>query len=245
MPSLASPIHPNACQMEIPDNTIHVWRISLDSLCANTPIDCWNVLSPDERLRAERFRFKRERDNFIICRGGARARLAPYLNIHPAELEIATTTHGKPFLPKSPQLQFNISHTKRTALLAVTREFPVGIDIEEIDPDFPHLDAARNFFLPHESDHLASLPINARPRAFYTMWCSREAAVKATGSGFQTAPDSIEIHPTGESAILPAPSPTNDPPVRVWLENLHLGDPEIAFIAHQGPRHTNIRLQNG
>ena len=66
----------------------HIQRIS----------DFRNILSVDERKRAEKFRFDRHRERFIVQRGMLREILSGYLDMPPKEIRFARRSGGKPAL---------------------------------------------------------------------------------------------------------------------------------------------------
>ena len=143
------------------------------------------ALTPEEIVRADRYRNPLDRDNFTTCR----ATLHRLLDDAP----ITLTESGKPI---SEGITFNVSHTKTHAVIAITRDPSVsqlGIDIEKIDPDFPHLQAARRHFPPGETALLESLPPTEIPTVFTRLWTAREAALKALGTGLQWDLDRIAI----------------------------------------------------
>src|SRR4051812_794305 len=79
------------------------------------------VLSPDERERARRFRFEKDRAHYIAGRGMLRFILGRYLQMSPGELRFRYNTHGKPSLAdKTPKVQFNVAHSHGLALFAVS-----------------------------------------------------------------------------------------------------------------------------
>src|SRR5271165_1082951 len=76
---------------------IHVWHQSL----ARGPAEVANFrnfLSLDELQRADRFRFDKDRNQFIVSRGTLRTLLGSYLNQHPEELRFAISAYGRPSL---------------------------------------------------------------------------------------------------------------------------------------------------
>jgi 4'-phosphopantetheinyl transferase len=65
------------------DEEAHIWRADLK---AN---ECFQslflkLLSPDEKNRAQKFRFAKDNRNFIIARGILRLLIGKYLEINPA-----------------------------------------------------------------------------------------------------------------------------------------------------------------
>ena len=141
-------------------------------------------LSPDERARAARFHFERDRNRFVVGRGTLRETLGELLEISPTEVRFAYGPQGKPELHHETNLRFNLSHSQDLALLAVTKNREVGVDLEFMRPDLDTLEIAPSVFSPEECASLESLPESERLAAFYGYWTRKEAFIKALGLGF-------------------------------------------------------------
>lgn len=160
---------------------VHVWQIDLD-------VDAsiyWDLLSDEERERALRFRFERDRDHYTVGRGCVRTLVGRYLKVPPTELRFGYGTHGKPTLasPAGSELRFNLSHSHRVALLAVAAARELGVDIEGVHRDVGDAQIARRFFSPDEVAVLLALPEAQRRAAFFRCWTRKEAYLKARGDG--------------------------------------------------------------
>ncbi len=173
---------------------VHVWASSLDK-----PVDrisnLERMLSPDERARATRFHFDRDRNRFIVGRGLLRTIVGSYLNADPAQLRFAYGARGKPHLTEASgphNLNFNIAHSNDLILIALARVDAVGIDVEWIDSAIDFENIAGHFFTPHESETLLALPKGLRRLAFYNLWTRKEAYLKATGAGLADI-DKIDV----------------------------------------------------
>ena len=136
------------------DMALDIWQFSLSTPCTSDEL---KILSEDERTRASRFYFERHQRRFSVARVRLRQILARYLKKAPAELEFHYESHGKPYLT-SP-LQFNLSHSKDLALLAVCFDHPVGIDIEFYSAR-PFLGIGRHLFSEEENQTLSKLPMH-------------------------------------------------------------------------------------
>ena len=124
--SLASSQFPNLA----PDQ-VHVWRVPLNQNPARIP-ELKEVLSPDERARAERFRFDKDRNQFIESRATLRLLLSQYPNVSPKGLTFSKAAYGKPALARglsNSGLRFNLSRRDGLALVAVTRNREIGVDV--------------------------------------------------------------------------------------------------------------------
>jgi 4'-phosphopantetheinyl transferase len=166
---------------------VHVWRVPLDfPVAALEPLAA--TLSLEERARAEKFFFDRDRNAYIAARGALRELLARYLGRPPRELEFAYESRGKPFLasPSAAQpLNFNVAHSRNIALLAFTAGPAVGVDVEFIRTDIASEEIAERYFAPEEVAELRALPPEQRPEGFFLGWTRKEAYVKALGEGLQ------------------------------------------------------------
>jgi 4'-phosphopantetheinyl transferase len=144
------------------------------------------TLAPDERRKAERFHFPKDRHRFIVTRAALRMVLSRYLEMPPAQLQFRCGAFGKPSL--MPQFggdtfRFSVSHSNDLILLALTREREIGIDIEYIREGFAGEDIAESFFSTREAATLRTLPEKLKTKAFFDCWTRKEAYVKARGEG--------------------------------------------------------------
>ena len=144
-------------------------------------------LSEEERRRAARFRFRGDRDAFLVARAARRDILARYLGQAPARLRFATTDLGKPFLVGGGEVRFNSSRSGELALYAVARGREVGVDVERVRPDVDHDAIAARFFSATERDELEHFPEPLRRQRFFALWTGKEAMAKATSQGLAGA----------------------------------------------------------
>jgi 4'-phosphopantetheinyl transferase len=166
----------------------HLWRLDLDA----AGDEATDILSEDERARAARFHFERDRRRFIAGRAALRRILAAYLDRAPAALVFVLGPHGKPAL-ENPGLEFNLSHSGGCGLIAITRGRRVGVDVEGIRTDFACEEIARRFFAPAEVEALAASAPHEYAAAFFRCWTRKEAYVKARGDGLTLALDRFEV----------------------------------------------------
>lgn len=151
-----------------------------------------HLLSPDEQVRAARYRFDLPRRRFVAARVGLRRLLSRYLSLEdPRALVFHSGPQGKPFLdtPAHRWLRFNLTHTGDLALCAVACERDVGVDVEQLDGGYLTSGfmqaAARRFFSSPERallDRQSPLP-ECQKRTFLALWTCKEAVGKARGTG--------------------------------------------------------------
>jgi 4'-phosphopantetheinyl transferase len=174
---------------------IHVWHASLDREPDFLP--CLEAtLSSDERARAHRFRFLRDRNDFLVARGLLRKLLGRYLDQSPADVELCYGQHGKPSLSIANScggVCFNLSHSSGLVVYAIARGRNLGIDVEFMRSGLAHENIAKQYFSLRELRDLNSLPSEKRDEGFYDCWTRKEAYLKARGTGLQIALDSFAV----------------------------------------------------
>ncbi len=102
------------------------------------------------------------------------------------DYEYVVSEKGKPSLFYCPY-QFSISHTGGLCVVAISID-EVGIDVEKVKPYT--LKIERIFTL---SDCEFINTSEQKEKAFYQIWTSKEAYVKALGTGLSTAFNSFEV----------------------------------------------------
>ena len=179
------------------DNIIDVWLCQLNTI-QDKNSQFFAQLSVEEKTRAERFKFSVHRDRFIASHGFVRSVLANYLNIDADEIVYLKGEQGKPYLSPSPNcdtksLQFNLSHTQDIAVLAVTKNSEVGIDIEHNDRKTDWKGICKRFFTVPEQDTLFSLAKEQQEIAFFDLWTRKEAYMKVLGTGLSLSPTEFTL----------------------------------------------------
>jgi 4'-phosphopantetheinyl transferase len=195
-------------KLELTPGEVHVWSLPLD-ISQRSLASVAEYLSPDERKRADRFRFEVHRNQFIVGRGMLRVILGSYCNVLPERLRFAYGPNGKPELiapgesvPRTRgALRFNLAHSEELGVLAVTQTGPVGVDVEQVRrlPEFKEL--VSQFFSVREAAEFSRLPWEQQPAAFFNLWTRKEALLKAMGEGIAHSLDRVEVSfLPGESA---------------------------------------------
>ncbi len=180
-PVIEWPPAPEAIRLE--PKHVHVWAAALDEF-KDQIAELGDLLSPTEHDRAERFKFVKDRNRFLIRRGLVRVILSLYLEKLPSAIEFQYGPYGKPEVQSGEggmPLFFDTSHSAEIATFAITSACPIGVDVERMMkiPEIERL--ARQFFLPGETRTLMALAPDSQLHAFYTCWTSKEAYLKATG----------------------------------------------------------------
>lgn len=205
---------------------IQLWAVALDPPAVSHE-ELLDVLSPDERARAEGFVVDKPRDDFVISRFALRHILGHYLNEAPGDLEIVTDENGKPRLVGS-NLRFNLAHSGELAVIAVTRDCEIGVDLEMLrDVDRGQEIATRNF---HHNELAAICAATANERHFVFMrcWTRKEAVLKTLGVGLGYPLNAFDTLARRESKGIKVPAAASRPAVRCWLQD---ADPAGGYLA--------------
>ncbi|HEX7838395.1 MAG TPA: 4'-phosphopantetheinyl transferase superfamily protein [Kofleriaceae bacterium] len=194
---------PPPADLALAPSDVHVWRVPLVQPPAAIAA-LLRTLGDDERARAARFHFDRDRNAYILARGTLRALAGRYLDHPPEALAFGYGAKGKPYLaaPPGDALRFNVSHSGELALIAFARGREIGVDIERRRSIADLLSLARISFSPGEYAALCGLPPGDHTEAFFACWSRKEAFIKATGEGVsQLADFDVSLGP-GEPARL-------------------------------------------
>ncbi|MEX2499438.1 MAG: 4'-phosphopantetheinyl transferase superfamily protein [Wenzhouxiangellaceae bacterium] len=151
---------------------VHVWHARLKNLPvmeADSPVE-----------HRDRVRQLRMGQKFVL-----RLLLGAYLEMPGRDVVTVRGAGGKPVL--APPLArsgitFNLSHADDCLAIAVGREMPVGIDIEQSDREVRWQQLARRWFSRDEADWLETLEPDAAGDEFLRLWTVREAMIKAMGA---------------------------------------------------------------
>lgn len=158
---------------------VHLHRLRLTQKFA----PFYNLLAPDERIRAARFQLADDRRRYAVARGALRMLIGRYENIPPQQIQFAHNDFGKPLLLHETDLQFNVSHSQDLALLAFSRGRLIGVDVEFKRPLADAEDMAAHYFSPGEYDQFRQLGKAQQQAAFFSCWTRKEAFIKAIGEG--------------------------------------------------------------
>jgi len=175
------------------------------------------TLSPREHARAARFGTDLLRRRWIVGRATLRSLLGARLGIDPHAVELRRGKRGRPELGPEHDLDFNVSHTKESALIAIACGLPrgarIGVDIERADRTVDADGLARKFMCERERRSLGALDPDARRRRFLRLWTCKEAMAKATGDALSAPFRAIEVDLAAEPRLV-AGMPPYDP--RSW-----------------------------
>ncbi len=181
--------------LRLSNNEVHVWRAFLNREMPHLD-ELLQTLSKDERIKAERFYFEKDRSRFVMAHGLLRKILGRYLNLKANRLKFSYGFHGKPTLSGTTDgdsLCFNMSHSEGLAVFAFAWHRRIGVDVEYVRPMPDAEDMAEHFFSPGENASLRAVPPTKKLEAFFNCWTRKEAFLKAIGDGLSRSLDSFEV----------------------------------------------------
>ncbi len=166
-----------------------LWLIDLDAATADDGVR----LSPSEEARSRRFVFARDRLRYVAAHRALRAILQREAGLAGAE-EFVLGPHGKPALARAAAVSFNLSHSDRWAVVALTAGAEIGVDVEVLRPmnDLEAL-AQQNFGATELRELAAENDPGCRLASFFRGWTRKEACLKAIGSGLTIEPASFQV----------------------------------------------------
>lgn len=180
----------DSCQ----DIGMQIWHLDL-RLDRSTFHRACALLDPHERARCDRLASSTLRHRFAAAHAGLRRVLGHRLHCPPAQVLLARDPGGKPRLRPGPgrALHFSLSHAGDHALVAISAEHPVGVDLELLPPGQEVTADLAGQMSPQETQAIADLPENARGLAALRCWVRKEALLKASGHGLALAAAGLSV----------------------------------------------------
>jgi 4'-phosphopantetheinyl transferase len=197
------------------------------------------LLSNEERECAERFRFERDRQVYVVAHALLRRELARYTGLAAEALRFERNANGRPELllpadvdPEIAGLRFNLAHTRGLVGCAVTVGSDIGFDVEEVREPAP-LEVADHYFAPPELASLLGLAAVEQGRRFFTLWALKEAYLKARGDGLSLGLDGFALEPRADGTAMFETLASHPPDQRPWAFHWWHFDAHCAAIAAQ------------
>lgn len=154
--------------------------------------NCFISLIDDSKLaKIRRYRNRRDYENALAADILVRYAILENTKMKYFKKPFLFNEYGKPYLPTSFNLQFNVSHSGEWVVCAVD-ERAVGIDVELMQ-ETDMLELAHRFFTIKEYDMLSNADKSLRKELFYDTWTLKESYIKALGKGLSIKLDSFSI----------------------------------------------------
>ncbi|WP_431201378.1 4'-phosphopantetheinyl transferase superfamily protein [Bradyrhizobium betae] len=188
---------------DLDSNSVAVWWIDLDTISEDQTRMLRGLLPSDETARIDRLLRPIDRKRSIVAHAALRLLLSRLIGLPNSQLAITRTTDGKPIWPQS-GYEFSLSHSGRRVVLAISQGPQVGIDVEEHRHFSDLADMIPLYFHAGEAAELMALAPARREDGFFTMWCAKEAVVKALGQGLRSPLSGFQISNSGGSYDWPS-----------------------------------------
>ena len=166
------------------------------------------ILPPEELMRVQRLGDPVRERAAITSRAVLRLLLAHYTHIPANELRLVPGQNGKPHLDSSQNphgITFNFSDSADMALVAVTRNREVGVDVEQIRDVERAVEIASRHFPPASAEALVHANESDRNKLFLQNWARHEALLKArAGSIWNPSGEKIDLRFSGTQSYVQA-----------------------------------------
>ncbi len=180
-----------------PADGVHAWWRVLDEAHEVDP-SMAALLSDAERARAARFGTPLLRARYVTGRATLRLLLGRWLGIEAAHVPIARGHRGRPFVDAGGAPDFNVSHTRDAAVIALSTKRVIGVDLERVDRAVDAARLARKFLASREREAMGALDSDAARRRFLRLWTCKEAMSKATGDGLAAPMGRLAVDATDD-----------------------------------------------
>jgi 4'-phosphopantetheinyl transferase len=168
---------------------IEVWLLTLNLHMPLSHRDL-ALLNDEERSHALRFSRHEDRVRSVKSRAALRRLLSWRIGGAPDELHLVVNPYGKPSLFGNSGIEFNVSHSGRFALIALSTTGQVGVDIECCDREVDTEGLAEFVFSPLERRSGTQTT-----KAFFERWVAKESVLKALGLGISEYLQAVSVLP--------------------------------------------------
>lgn len=209
----------------VPDG-IKVWLLALNLQAPLHDSDL-SVLSKSERNHAASLHFHEDRVRSVATRAALRRLLAMQVGAAPDALLFTTNAYGKPLLQSDMNIEFNVSHAGSFALIAMSRDRCVGVDIEYAKRTIDVNSMVHYVFSPLERQSARK-----NQETFMLHWVAKESALKALGYGISEHLQTVSIIPGSNTDYQIVYDNPSWPSLKGWLIKLPT-DNYLAALAVQ------------
>jgi len=194
----------NCSKIELPENEYHLWYAKPHECLEEHLLAHYKQLLTDKELKKQqRYIFEKDRHDALVTRAFIRDLLSHYMFRSAESWRFSEGEKGKPEIiePCIP-LRFNISHTKKLIICAVTLNHDIGCDVEQTERKSDVLAIADRFFSKKEVKELFSLHVDKQRDRFFDYWTLKESYIKAIGQGLAIPLSEFSYHiGNNESAL--------------------------------------------
>ena len=154
-----------------------------------------HIISEDRQLKLNNYRFHDDIKRSLFGDLMARYLANIKLGLKSADILFCSNEFGKPYIRHYPEFNFNISHSGKWVVCALSR-LPVGIDIEHMKES--NLSIAKRYFTNEEYKIIINSCEETRKEMFYRLWTLKESYIKLIGKGLSVPLNSFSFYKEGE-----------------------------------------------
>ena len=175
--------------------TLHLWlACPNDVLAEGIAPACDLLLSADERVRWQAFRFERLRREYLTTRALARTALSHYHPISPEAWRFTLNAYGKPTASAADcDLQFNLSNSPGLVVCLIGHGAELGVDVEPCERVKEIAEVAHRVFSALELKQLEALSGKDKLDRGLSLWTLKESYIKARGMGLSLPLDKFSF----------------------------------------------------
>lgn len=175
----------------------HISRLTNDSKCImyiyclpillpwnETDLQLLKLVSPQRQNKIHSYAFETDRKLSLYSDLLARLSLSSISGIPALDLVFGINTRQKPVLLSTPNIHFNLSHTRGFVLCGISTYSTIGVDVEKIT--IAPIEIMKRFFHPEEIQYVENAPDLERDLRFYKIWTRKEAYTKQLGTGLNS-----------------------------------------------------------
>jgi len=146
---------------------------------------CAALLDEEERARWQRYRFEKNRREYLATHALARIALSSIHPLAPDAWRFAAHAYGKPSIQPDCGLRFNLSNAPGMVVCLIAHGLEVGVDVEPVARAERILALAPQVFSALEVAQLEDLSGPEKLDRAVSLWTLKEAYIKARGMGLR------------------------------------------------------------
>lgn len=162
-------------------------------------------LSAEEQKRYKSFVSQQQANQYLLARTLLRSQLSKRVpSVSPCEWVFVIDDYGKPKLAdrfSHLNLHFNLSHSENLVVVALSKGFKLGVDVEYIHRPVFNMALAKCYFAKTELADLIKLPEKQKIRRIAQLWTLKESYLKARGLGIRMPLAKLEFCFEGECGL--------------------------------------------
>lgn len=129
-------------------------------------------------------------------------------------------------------LEFNVSHARQMALIALNHGTPIGVDIEYVNFQEDLENVVDKFFSSAEISEFRRLPDAQKPEGFFNCWTRKESFIKAVGHGLSFPLKQFDVSLTPRQPATLKATYFSMEEKKLWtLRNINLPDGYVGAFA--------------